>query len=164
MTREDQAAKVQAVLDKAEELGYVVTRTDGPNGDVVLTIDLSEPTGNYTLRGSSIGSFAVVISVLSYFKALWSSVCDKHGDWLVSTGDDTPLKLTKAVADLVGCEVLDKGELVTSLESVPEYKEFLETQEIYPPAEPQKGAASEPDRDRTDPVQQDQRDASREAG
>lgn len=91
---------------------------------------MSGAFGNWTIRGSSVGHFAFAVHWLNARKLLWSSVCDKYGDWLISTADDTPLSEVRqmlAEGDMLdSCDIVDYGELTTCLHQVEEYREVAE--------------------------------------
>ena len=90
-------------------------------------------TGNYTIVGSGLDNFVETVRLLLAHNWLWSSVCDKKGDWLVSTDDDVPLDEVVAVlraSSVTWFEIVNYGELTTCVEDVPEFNEVMEMEPI----------------------------------
>ena len=81
-----------------------------------------EKEGNFTICGMGIGNYANLIGEIERRGWLWSSLCDKHGVWFISTEDDTP---EGALYDLllidlvdIGLTVISAGELTFDAEQV----------------------------------------------
>lgn len=101
------------------------------------------PTGNYTIRGATIGDFVMLCAQLQSRLMLWSCMCDKYGDWLVSTTDDTPLEEVQRILRTTGitADIIAYGELTTTLEGVPEFEDVVRR------ADEQNENAASPSRD-----------------
>lgn len=78
-------------------------------------------TSNLTIIGAGIPAFAEAVAILHAEDRLWSSVCDKKGDWMISTGDDglTPELFGKLKT--LSLRVIQAGEIATMVEDHPEY-------------------------------------------
>ena len=87
--------------------------------------------GNYTIRGHGVDSFCSVVVNLNNRVWLWSSVCDKFGDWLVSTLDEVPLEQLIAVIESldIRCDIIAYGELTASLDQVAEFSEVSQRED-----------------------------------
>lgn len=77
--------------------------------------------GNYTVSGSTIDGFRAFISAIG--DGGWSAICDKDGNWAVSTQDDTTLdELLAAVRPVVErieeLEIEPYGEMTFSFHRV----------------------------------------------
>ena len=88
---------------------------------------------NHTIRGSSVQEYARIIPLLHGRGWLWSSICDKHGDWLVSLDDDTPVDelhdwLTRHACSV---DVIADGEFCTLIEDVPELRSIIEQPVVF---------------------------------
>ena len=92
-------------------------------------------SANPTIFGSSTEAFASCVALLNARDALWSSVCDKKGDWLISMTDDS---LTDAIlGELIEMPgvygVSTRGEITVSLERHPEYDAIMAGPMIWEP-------------------------------
>jgi hypothetical protein len=85
------------------------------------------PTGNFTICGESIADFVALAQALQAHRLLWSCVCDKYGDWLISTADDTPRSELDGIIQRLSLdvEIIEYGELTTTLGGVEEFRDVL---------------------------------------
>lgn len=77
--------------------------------------------------GGSIQAFAELVTLLDKHNSLWSSVCDKTGDWMVALSDDALTEeLFKLVISIEGVErIVCGGEITAPIENHPEYDAFF---------------------------------------
>lgn len=80
----------------------------------------------WTIRGSSHASFLDAIRGLPH-QWISTSVCDKKGDWLISTRCVQAKQILAVLNHLkLDCDLISYGELNTTLEQVQEYAEVLD--------------------------------------
>lgn len=94
--------------------------------------------GNWILAGATIDLFARAVRLLADHAALWSCACDKAGDWVCSTQDDTPLRLVHTIANLLDpdgehVEIFAGGELTFLLpDLLPRARDLADVFEMVP--------------------------------